>query len=105
MRTIGEVPRINAKYYANKKALVDFPKEFTWEKVNERANRLANALIKLGCKKGDRVAILAYNSSEFVESIFACTKAGLIFVPLNFRLSQQEMQYILNDSTPTNLLF
>jgi long-chain acyl-CoA synthetase len=105
MRTIGEVPRINAKYYPNKKALVDFPKEFTWAAVNERSNRLANALIDLGCKKGDRVAILAHNSSEFVESIFACAKAGLIYVPLNFRLSPPEMQYILNDSTPTTFLF
>jgi long-chain acyl-CoA synthetase len=105
MRTIGEVPRINAKYYPDKKALVDFPKEFTWAAVNERSNCLANALISLGCKKGDRVAILAHNSSEFVESIFGCAKAGLIYVPLNFRLSPPEMQYILNDSTPTTLLF
>ena len=48
MRTIGEVSLINAKYYPNKKALVDFPKEFTWAAVNERSNRLANALIEFG---------------------------------------------------------
>jgi long-chain acyl-CoA synthetase len=105
MRTIGEVLRINARYYPNKKALVDFPKEFTWKDIDDRTNRLSNGLIALGCRKGDRVAILAYNSAEFVESVFACAKAGLIFVPLNFRLSPQEMQYIVQDSTPTTLIF
>jgi long-chain acyl-CoA synthetase len=105
VRNIGEVLRINAKYYPNKRAVVDAPKEFTWKEVNERANCLANALMGLGCRKGERVALLGYNSSEYVESIFACAKAGLIFVPLNFRLSPPEMEYILNDSTPTTLLF
>jgi long-chain acyl-CoA synthetase len=105
VRTIGEVPCVNAMYYPTKKAIVDFPNELTWSQVNERANRLANALIGLGCKKGERIAILAYNSLQFVESIFACAKAGLIFVPVNFRLSLEEMKYILNDSTPTTLIF
>ena len=105
VRNIGDVLRINAHYYPNKRAIVDSEKEFTWREVNERSNRLANALIGLGCRKGDRVAILAYNSSEYVESIFACAKAGLIFVPINFRLAPQEIEYILNDSTPTTLLF
>ncbi|UCH08653.1 MAG: AMP-binding protein, partial [Deltaproteobacteria bacterium] len=105
VRNIGDVLRINAHYYPNKRAVVDSEKEFTWKEVHERSNRLANALIGLGCRKGDRVAILAYNSSEYVESIFACAKAGLIFVPINFRLAPQEIEYILNDSTPTTLLF
>ena len=105
MRNIGEVLRINAKYYPDKRAVVDAHKEFTWKEVNERANCLANALMDLGCRKADRVALLGYNSSEYVESLFACAKAGLIFVPLNFRLSQPEIEYILNDSTPTTLLF
>lgn len=105
MRTIGEVPRVNAMYYPAKKAIIDLPYEFTWAQVNERVNRLANALIGLGCKKGERIAILAYNSFQFLESVFACAKAGLIFVSLNFRLSTEEMKYILNDSTPTTLIF
>ena len=105
MRNIGEIALLNARYYPNKKAIVDSPKEFTWKEVNERTNRLANALTGLGCRKGDRIAILSYNSSEYVETIFASAKAGLIFVPLNFRLSLQEIEYILRDSTPKALLF
>ena len=105
MRNIADVLRINSKYYPNKKAVIDSPKEFTWKEVDDRVNCLANALIGLGCKKGDRVAILAYNASEYIESIFACAKAGLIFVSLNFRLSAREISYILKDSTPTTMFF
>jgi long-chain acyl-CoA synthetase len=105
MKNIGEIPSINAKYYPGKRALVDRPREFTWKELNERINQLANALLGMGCEKGDRIAIIAYNSSEYIESIFASAKAGLIFVPLNFRLSVQEIEYILHDSTPKVLLF
>lgn len=105
MRNIGDVARINARYYPNKTAIVDVKKTLTWKTVNERANRLSNALMGLECKKGDRVAILLYNSSEFLESIFACAKAGLIFVPINFRLSENEIEYILHDCKATTLLF
>ncbi|MFC1823178.1 long-chain-fatty-acid--CoA ligase [Thermodesulfobacteriota bacterium] len=105
MKTLGEIPFLNAKYYPNKKAIVDGSKEFTWEKVNERINRLANALINSGCSKGDRLAILSYNCSEFIESLFACAKIGIMFVPLNFRLSMKEIDYILNDATPNTLIF
>jgi long-chain acyl-CoA synthetase len=105
LRNIVDVLRINAKYYPNKRAVIDSPKEFTWKEVDSRVNRLANALMDLGCKKGDRVAILAYNTSEYIEIVFACAKAGLIFVPLNFRLSPREIRYILKDSAPGILIF
>jgi len=105
VRNIGEIPSMNAKYYPSKRAIVDRPREFAWKEVNVRINQLANAFLGMGCEKGDRIAILAYNSSEYIESIFASAKAGLIFVPLNFRLSVQEIEYILHDSTPKVLLF
>ncbi len=105
MRTIGEIPIINAMYYPDKTAIVDTPDKFTWKDINERINCLANALAGLGCRKGDRIAILAYNSSKYIESIFAAAKAGLILVPLNFRLSFHEIKYMLNDSTPKALIF
>lgn len=105
MRNIADVLRINSKYYPNKKAVIDSPKEFTWQEVDNRVNRFANALIGLGCKQGERIAILAYNASEYIEIIFACAKAGLIFVPLNFRLSPREIMYILKDSTPATMVF
>ncbi|MBT3368018.1 MAG: long-chain-fatty-acid--CoA ligase [Nitrospina sp.] len=105
MRNIGEIALLNARYYPNKRAVVDSPKEFTWKEVNDRTNRIANALISMGCRKGERIALLSYNSSEYVEITFACAKLGLVFVPLNFRLALKEIAYILKDSTPTTLFF
>jgi long-chain acyl-CoA synthetase len=105
VRNIGDVARINARYYPDKTAIMDSLKTLTWKMVNERANRLSNALMGLGLKKGDRIAILLYNTSEYLESIFACAKAGLIFVPINFRLSEKEIEYILSDCDANTLLF
>ena len=64
MRGVGEIAQFNGMYYPDKRAVVDQEKEFTWREVNERINQLANALTSLGCRAGDRIAILAYNSSE-----------------------------------------
>ncbi|HEX5847068.1 MAG TPA: AMP-binding protein, partial [Rhodoplanes sp.] len=61
---------------------------------NDRACRLANALIGLGLKKGDRVAVLAYNCLEWLEIYAAVAKAGLVVVPVNFRLVGPEIRYI-----------
>ena len=55
--------------------------------------------------KGDRVAILSQNCAEFFELEFACAKIGAIELPLNWRLTKPELEYILNDSTPTVLIY
>ena len=54
--------------------------------MERRAHRLANALLGLGLAKGDRVALLAYNCIEWMEMYAALAKAGLVGVPINFRL-------------------
>jgi len=72
---------------------------------NEKVNRMAHALIKLGVKKGERVATLMVNSSEFLEVFFACAKTGMIILPLNFRLVVPELEYIINDCTPSILIY
>jgi long-chain acyl-CoA synthetase len=105
MRNIGEIVQFNGLYYPDKKAIVEQEKKFTWKEVNERTDRLANSFVGLGCEKGDRIAILAYNSSEYVECIFATAKAGMVFVPLNYRLSLREIEFMLRDSTPKVLLY
>ncbi len=67
----------------------------TW---NERANRLANGLLGLGLQKGDRVVLLAYNCVEWMEIYIALAGAGLVAVPLNFRLAPAEIAYIVSNS-------
>ncbi|NLN60707.1 MAG: long-chain fatty acid--CoA ligase [Deltaproteobacteria bacterium] len=72
---------------------------------DRRVNRMAHALAGLGLSKGDRVAVLMTNSSEFLEVFFACAKTGVIMVPLNFRLATPELAYILRDSAPGALIY
>ncbi len=62
---------------------------------NDRACRLGNAL--LGLSTGDRVAIPAHNRLEWVEICLAAAKAGLVAVPINFRLTAPEVAFIISD--------
>jgi fatty-acyl-CoA synthase len=79
---------------------------FTYAELDERANRLASFLkISLGLKRGDRVSILAQNSSDYYEVLFACGKMGAILNTLNWRLAVPELEYILKDCTPKVLIY
>ena len=83
----------------------DTGRRFTYAEWNARANRTANALLGLGVRKGDRVALLQMNSIEYMESFFAVAKLGAICVPLNWRLTPEELAFILRDSGSTTLVF
>jgi fatty-acyl-CoA synthase len=72
---------------------------------NERVNRTCHALENLGIVKGERVAALMSNSTEFLDVFFACAKTGVIMVPLNFRLAPPELAYIIRDCEPKALIY
>src|SRR3990170_5202880 len=78
--------------------------EYSYAQVNERSNRLAHALLDLGVKTGDRVAILQVNCPQYLEAYYGAVKAGAIFVPLNFRAKEDELTYLLNHSESQVLL-
>ncbi|MGH1489413.1 MAG: acyl-CoA synthetase, partial [Acidimicrobiales bacterium] len=79
---------------------------FTWVQMNERTNRLANALsTEFGIGYEDRVAVLANNNTNFFEVQFACWKLGAIFVPLNWRLAVPELEFIVGDCSPSVIVF
>jgi acyl-CoA synthetase (AMP-forming)/AMP-acid ligase II len=77
-------------------AIIFEDKRYTFGQLNERVNRLANGLLKLGVKKGDRVSFLQVNCNQCVETYFAVAKAGAIYLPLNFRAKEKELSYMLN---------
>ncbi|MGH2544297.1 MAG: AMP-binding protein, partial [Ardenticatenaceae bacterium] len=85
-------------------AMVFEDRRITYEQMQNRANRLANALENLGVGSGDRVAILQVNCAEYVEAYFAAAKLDAVFVPLNFRARVDELAYMINDSAPKALL-
>ena len=70
----------------------------TYREANITANQLANSFIKEGLKKGDRFTFLAKNCDEMAIMYHAASKVGLVPVPLNYRLANQEWEYIINDS-------
>jgi len=71
----------------------------TWAQVFDSVQKLAHVLTtKFSLNRGDRVAILAFNSDAYFELLYACAWAGLISVPLNFRLSTDELKYVLADA-------
>ena len=98
----------HAERTPDKLAMVDAHsgRQFTYAQLNERANRFASFLQdNLGIQQGDRVSILAQNSSDYYEVLFACGKMGAILNTLNWRLAVPELEYILNDSAPRVLLY
>ncbi len=95
---LGEIPRRNARRFTGRAGLVFGDTRLTWTEVNERVNRLANALVARGVSAGDRVAILAHNSHRFLEVYWGLAKLGAIAVPLNFRLTTAEMATLLEHS-------
>jgi len=68
--------------------------------LHTRSSQLANALLERGLRAGDRVAIIARNAPVFYELVFACAKAGLIMLPVNWRLSPRELDDVLADAAP-----
>jgi len=88
----------------DKEVIVFEGKRLTYSQMDERVNRLGNALLGLGVQKGDRVAVLQVNCSQCVEVYFAVARIGAIFVPLNFRAKGNELTYMLN-SSEANTLF
>jgi fatty-acyl-CoA synthase len=89
----------------NKEAVVDGEKRLTYGELNGRVNRLSKCLMDRGLKKGDRIAMLAYNCAEYIEVIFAAAKLGLILVPLNWRLSPAELAFNIADSGTEAIIF
>ncbi len=93
--TIADNVAAHARTQPHKVAVRDSRRSLTYAQWHERASRLANALLGLGLDKGDRVAVLAYNTIEWLEVYAALARAGLVAVPLNFRLVGHEMAYIV----------
>ncbi len=87
---VGMLLTKTARTYPERLAVAHGDNELTYKQLNQRVNQLARALTHLGIQKGANVAILLHNCSEFIETLFACFKAGLGSVPINFRLHPKE---------------
>jgi long-chain acyl-CoA synthetase len=98
MYTLGDIPRCGAINWPDNTAVVYEDKRYTYKQFNERVNRFANFLAEAGCRKGDGLAVIAENCSAYLEVYFGAAKVGVRVTPINVRLGDDEIVYIVNDS-------
>ncbi|MDP2016973.1 class I adenylate-forming enzyme family protein [Hydrogenophaga sp.] len=93
--TMADAVATHARLTPDKLAVHDSRRRLTFAQWDRRASQLGSALLGLGLAKGDRVGVIAYNCLEWMEIYAGMARAGLVVVPLNFRLTGPEMAYIL----------
>lgn len=105
--TLDRMFDLTVKKHGKREALVDLTKNkrWTYEEWQVEVNQLANALRAAGVEKGDRVSTYLFNASELATTLFACSRIGAIFNPINFRLKPNEVEYILEDAEPKVFIF
>jgi long-chain acyl-CoA synthetase len=97
LSTLGEIPRFAAKKYGDRIALVTGGREFSFRDLDGLAGALAQNLVKLGVKPGDRVTLYAPNSWEWIVSYYGALKTGAIINPINVMLTPAEVAYVTKD--------
>lgn len=99
--SIADILRSQAQQRPSSVAISGEGRSITYGDLDARSSQLANALRDLGVTKGDRVAYIDRNATEFWETAFAAAKLGAAITPLNFRLSAAEIATILCDAEPS----
>ncbi|MBZ5738537.1 acyl-CoA synthetase [Nocardioides mangrovi] len=97
-QTLGELPRRTARRVPDKLALVDGDTRLTFAELDAVVDRVAAALHAAGLTTRDRLALLCHNSWQFAVLNFACARAGVVLVPINFMLNAEEIAFILDHS-------
>src|SRR5258706_7005336 len=95
--TFGDLLREHRRSRPTKQAVVDSNVRLTYLELDDRVNRLANSLRTAGIGPGDRLAWLGQNSFRLLELLLARAKLGAIVCPINWRSSQPELLFVLDD--------
>ena len=101
---IGALFSRHAKYRPNHLAVVFEDQRLTWMEFNQNINRLANALLGMGIRKGDKVATILPNCLEQLEVYWASAKIGVVVVPSSTLLLEEAMKTLLQDSDTVTLI-
>ncbi len=102
--TLGRWPTDRARLHPGRVAIVDRGVELSYQELDQRSAALADAWERAGYRRGDRVATLVGNSAEHVIAFFSCARAGLVLVPLSWRLTAYEVADQLIQADPAILL-
>jgi acyl-CoA synthetase (AMP-forming)/AMP-acid ligase II len=92
------------RYYGEKTALSIGGKRLTFIELHHRVERIAAALSRRGLRTDDRLAVLLPHGPEYIELVYACSRLGVIVVPLNARYSSSEIDRVLKDASPRALV-
>jgi fatty-acyl-CoA synthase len=103
--TIADAFRRAARKFRTRIALTFADRRWTYTDLDEAAGRVAQALIDLGLKKGDRVAAYARNSDAYLLLWLGCVRAGFVHVPINYALTAGELRYIVGQSGARALIY
>ena len=98
MYTLADLPRKGTVRHGSRTAVVFEGTSLTYDQLNRRVNQAAHALADLGLRPGERLTILSDNTARYLETYLAAAKLGTSVTPLNTRLSDPELDYIVTDS-------
>ncbi len=107
---ISDLLAWSARQWPNKECLVEVDPEknkrrsLTYRQFDHRVNKIAHALLEAGIKKGDRVLHFMKNRMEWMESYFAIIRIGAIVVPLNFRFTSSDLEYVVKIVDPALMI-
>jgi acyl-CoA synthetase (AMP-forming)/AMP-acid ligase II len=101
MPTIASTLRSTARRVPDTVALIFGERSATYRELDAQVDRAASVLARLGLAKGDRFALMATNSDDFVVAFYAALRLGAIFVPINPASAPPELRYLLEDSGAT----
>ncbi|MBN2282689.1 MAG: acyl-CoA synthetase [Deltaproteobacteria bacterium] len=98
---IADIIRRSRYHFPDRTALIHGKTALTYRQLEDECNRVANALINLGVRKYDRVAILAHNTRHHVLTWLGCCKAGAVYLAINYLLRGEDIAFCINHSEST----
>lgn len=102
--TVGEILADTARRFPDKTAIICDDKTVTYRELDSRVNQRAHGFLQAGIVSKERVAVLLSNSIELVEIYFAIARLGCVTIPLNYRLTGNELSFILENANPAALI-
>ena len=102
--TLTELLAGRASRHPDKLALIFKDRRWSYADFQREVDRVASGFLRIGVNRGDRIAFMLPNCAEFLFSVFATTKIGAVFVPLNPQYTAEEAEYVLNHSEASIVL-
>jgi acyl-CoA synthetase (AMP-forming)/AMP-acid ligase II len=103
--TVYDIFKRNARVFKKRIAIQSEDRQITFEELHDQVSAVSGWLAAKGIRRGDRIAVLTKNRPEFFSLTGAVAARRAIMVPINFRLSSEEIRHILTDTRPEMFFF